>query len=141
MVHQLESRDDDNDSIINTVGGSQLVKTVKGTATTRMYTLKSIDRNKWKRFEIHVESSPYNESNATFSAIVENIDGTLALGTISTLNGGLLSQGQDVSLRARIGNPRSYGFQFKFATTQGRPKMRTFKVDATETFRSTTKAI
>ena len=105
-----------------------------------MFTVGSIDRKKWNNFEIHLQSSENNVSNATLSAITENIDAEINLGTISDLNGGELAVDEDVSLRGRFGNKRAYGLQFKLETTKGRPRLRALKVAGGITFRNTQKA-
>ena len=81
------------------------------------------------------------DSNADFTAITENIDSTIALGSISSFNSGVLTAAQDVSLRGRFGNPRAYAVQFKLDTTQGRPKLRAIKFNGHESFRNINKAI
>ena len=140
-IHKLESREDDKDVVIGAIGGSQESLTILGTATTRMFTLGGISRKKWNAYELHVQSSDSNSSDGTLTAIVENVDATIALGTLSSVNGGMpIAQSEDVSLRARLGNHRAYGLQLKLETTQGRPRLRTLEVSGMDTFKSTTKA-
>ena len=82
----------------------------------------------------------YNVSDADHSAFKENIDQYINLGKVSSLNGGVLAAGGDVSLRGRFGNNRAYGLQFKLETTKGRPRLRALKVAGGITFRNTQKA-
>ena len=139
-VHKYEERVDDSDRFLDAIGGSNQTAIVPSSATTRMFTVGSIDRKKWNNFEIHLQSSENNVSNATLSAITENIDAEINLGTISDLNGGELAVDEDVSLRGRFGNKRAYGLQFKLETTKGRPRLRALKVAGGITFRNTQKA-
>jgi len=139
-VHQIDAREDDVDTIITQVGSSQKNITIVGTAITRMFTAGSVDRKKWNNWDLHVQSSDFNESNATLTAITENIDDTISIGTINEYNSGLLSVGEDVSLRGRFGNRRAYGLQFKLDTIQGRPKFRAVKISGAQTYRHLEKA-
>ena len=139
-VHKYEERSDDSDRFLDAIGGSNQTAIVPSSATTRMFTVRSIDRKKWNNFELHLQSSETNVSDATLSAITENIDGIISLGTISDLNGGELAIDEDVSLRGRFGNKRAYGLQFKLETTKGRPRLRALKVAGGITFRNTQKA-
>ena len=106
-----------------------------------MFTAGSVDRKKWNNWDLHVQSSDFNESNGNLTAITENIDDTIDIGEIEKYNGGLLSIGEDVSLRGRFGNRRAYGLQFKLETMQGRPKFRAVKIAGVQSFRQLEKAI
>jgi hypothetical protein len=139
-VHKYEERTDDSDRFLDAIGGSNQTAIVPSSATTRMFTVRSIDRKKWNNFELHLQSSETNVSDASLSAITENIDGIISLGTISDLNGGELAIDEDVSVRGRFGNKRAYGLQFKLETTKGRPRLRALKVAGGITFRNTQKA-
>tara|TARA_R110000824_G_scaffold117470_5_gene269476 strand:+ start:2777 stop:4951 length:2175 start_codon:yes stop_codon:yes gene_type:complete len=140
-VHRIDVNDAGNDTIITQIGGTQNAPLIAGSATSRMVTGGDMGRKKWKSWELHVESSAGANSDATLTAITENIDGTTEIGSISSLHGSLLSQSEDISLRGRLGNPRAYGIQLKVDTTQGRPKIRAIKFNGAKTFRSTTEAI
>ena len=110
--------------------------------TTKMIIAGTLDRKKWVSWELEIQSSEENSSNATLSAITENNDGIIDLQTIESRNGGdPLEAGQDISIRGRFGNPRSYGIQFKIDTTQGRPRVRTIRASGHKTFNSTSNAI
>jgi hypothetical protein len=139
-VHQIDVRTDDVDTIITQIGSAQKSVTILGGATTRMFTAGSVDRKKWNNWDLHIQSSDFNESDSTLTAITENIDDTISIGTISEYNGELLSIGEDVSLRGRFGNRRAYGLQFKLDTTQGRPKFRAVKISGAQSFRHLEKA-
>ena len=140
-VHLLDASDSGNDSLITQIGGTTNSPLIAGSATTRAVTAGDLGRKKWKSWDIHLESSEVADSNADFTAITENIDSTIALGSISSFNSGVLTAGEDVSLRGRFGNPRAYSVQFKLDTTQGRPKLRAIKFNGHESFRNTNKAI
>jgi hypothetical protein len=139
-VHKYEQRDDDIDRYVDVIGGTPNNEIVSASATSRMFTVGSIDRKKWNNFELHIQSSQNNVSDGNIEAITENIDDIISLGTISDLNGVEIPIDEDVSLRGRFGNRRAYGLQFKLTTTQGRPKLRAIKVAGSTTFRSIQKA-
>jgi len=139
-VHKYESRSDDSDRYVAAIGSSSSSILVAASATSRMFTIGSIDRKKWNNFELHIQSSENNVSDGNLEAITENIDAIIDLGTISNINGEELAIDEDVSLRGRFGNKRAYGLQFKLTTTKGRPRLRALKVAGAITFRSTQKA-
>jgi len=151
-IHKLEVYDDGVDRIITEIGGSQKSVTVEGSATTRMFTLGSIDRKKFNNFELHLQSSEDNASDVSISAVSENIDSEPALnltpsGTVGNTYGPFknadgnnqsnIPAGEDVSVRGRIGNKRAYGLQIILNSTLGRPRFRSLKIAGAETFRST----
>jgi len=140
-INQIEARVDGYDTLVTTVGGDSQQIEVKGSATTRQFTLGTLDRKKWKSFEMHVESSADRTSDFNISAELENLDRNIPIGTLSTFNGGsVLGDGDDVSIRGRLGNPRAYGVQFIIDNTSGRPRLRSIKTDGIESFRTIEKA-
>jgi hypothetical protein len=140
-VHRLDNRIDGVDRIITQIGGSQLQPNIDASITTRQYTLGSMERKKWKEYELHIQSSDDNTSDLSIQAETENPDAVTDLGYLSELNGSALAIGEDVSIRGRIGNKRGYGIQFTLNNTTGRPRIRAIEVDGSATFRSTNKAI
>ena len=151
-VHKIDGTTDGVDSIITQIGGSQSNIQVDASMTTRMISggqplsnqrnvSVHLGRKKWKEWDMHIESSAYNSSNATFSAITENNDAIIGLSTLEAQNGGVaLVAGGDISLRGRFGNPRAYGIQFKIDTTLGRPKTRAINFSGSQSFNSTSNA-
>lgn len=139
-VHRYEDRDDDTDRYLDLIGGSNQSAIVSASAVSRMFTVNSIDRKKWNNFELHLQSSENNVSDADLEAITENVDSVIDLGSVSNLNGQELAINEDVSLRGRFGNKRAYGLQFKLTTTKGRPRLRALKVAGATTFRNLEKA-
>lgn len=151
-VHKLEEFEDGIDRVITEIGGSLKSTTVQGSATTRMFTLGSIDRKKFNNFEMHLQSGVDRASDATISATTENLDSEPALdltpsGSVGTTYGPFknadgedqsnIPANEDVSIRGRIGNKRAYGMQITLNSTLGRPRLRSIKVAGAETFRST----
>ena len=138
-IHKLETEADGIDRVITAIGGSAGTDRVEGSATTRMFTLNSIDRKKWNNFELQLQSSADNVSDMNISGITENVDSepALDLKTASFYLGSNIPADEDVSIRGRIGKPRSYGFQMILTNTLGRPSIRAVKVAGAETFRST----
>lgn len=136
-VHKIEGGAGGNDTYTVQVGSAARSERVISSATTRMYTLQSIDRKKWNNFELHIESEASLPSNANMSAETENVDSNIDLGTLASFNNGSqLTAGEDYSIRGRIGNKRAYGLQFTLDTTLGRPKFRSLKVAGATTFRN-----
>ena len=145
-LHRVDARVDATDVLATEipVSGQEASDSyaIPASVTTRQYTLGNLDRKRWNNFELHLQSSPDNESNLRISAELENIDAEVALGTLSSLNSNEnLKVGEDVSIRGRIGNRRAYGMQVTLDNTVGRPRFRAIKVAGAEAFRSTVKAI
>ena len=139
-VQKLDAREDGVDKVITQVGSSEKNINVNGSLTTRQYTLQTLDRKNWKKFDMHIESSKFNTSEFDISAETENPDATLTIGKLSSFVGSALPEAEDVSIRGRIGNRRGYGLQFTINNTTGRPKIRAIEADGAISFRSTEKA-
>ena len=140
-IHRLDYRVDGVDRIVTAIGEEANGIDIEAAITTRQYTLGTMERKKWKEFDMHVQSSDTNDSDLSIQVETENPDATTVIGTLSSFNGSALPAGEDVSIRGRIGNKRGYGIQFTFNNTTGRPRIRAIKVDGSATFRSTNKAI
>ena len=140
-VHRLDSRVDGIDRVITQIGGNQQNLGVGGSITTRQYTLGTLDRKRWKEFDIHAQSSEDNTSDFDIGIETENPDTVESLGSLSTFNGSALAVGEDVSIRGRIGNRRGYGLQFTINNTSGRPRIRAIETEGSTAMRSTQKAI
>ena len=140
-IHRLDYRVDGVDRIVTAIGEEANGIDIDAAISTRQYTIGSMERKRWKEFDLHVQSSDTNDSDLTIQVETENPDATIALGTLSSFNGSVLPAGEDVSIRGRIGNKRGYGIQFTFNNTTGRPRIRAIEVDGSTTFRSTNKAI
>jgi hypothetical protein len=140
-IHKLEVFADGIDRVITEIGQPAIVKEtrVQGSATTRMFTLGSIDRKKFNNFELHLQSGPDNSSDVSISAVSENIDSEPAidLKNASDYIDGVIAPDEDVSIRGRIGNKRAYGLQVTLTSILGRPRFRSLKIAGAETFRST----
>ncbi|MBT8449767.1 MAG: hypothetical protein KJO69_08760, partial [Gammaproteobacteria bacterium] len=114
---------------------------VPASATTRQYTLGTLDRKRWVDFDLHIQSSDERQSDLDITAITENPDATTTLSSVSNYNGGALAEGEDLSIRGRIGNKRGYGIQFTFDNVSGMPRIRALEVNGSVSFRSNKKAI
>ena len=139
-IHKLEVFADGIDRVITDIGSTTETQTrVQGSATTRMFTLGSIDRKKFNNFELHLQSGQDNSSDVSISAVSENIDSepALDLKNASDYVGGTIAPDEDVSVRGRIGNKRAYGLQVTLTSILGRPRFRSLKIAGAETFRST----
>jgi hypothetical protein len=140
-VHRLDNRLDGIDRVITQIGGTQQNLGVGGSITTRQYTLGTLDRKRWKEFDIHAQSSEDNTSDFDIGIETENPDTVESLGSLSTFNGSALDIDEDVSIRGRIGNRRGYGLQFTINNTSGRPRIRAIETEGSTAMRSTQKAI
>jgi len=140
-LHKLEARVDGVDRIITQAGGTQTSPNIPASVTTRQYTLGTMDRKRWKEFDLHVQSSDSNSSNFDISIETENPDANLTLGSLSSYNGSDLAVGEDVSIRGRIGNQRGYGLQLTINNTSGRPRFRALEVQGGLAMRSNKKAV
>jgi hypothetical protein len=140
-VHIIDSRDDATDRLSLYAGVSASNYTIPSYVTTRQYTMGTIDRKKFSSYEIHVESSASEASNASISFETENLDSTEALTSIyALLDNANLPVGEDASLRGRIGNKRGYGAQLTLTPTVGRPKLRAVNLNAALTNLGVTQA-
>ena len=145
-VHRLDARIQAKDLLATTIPVSGVEAedpyNIPASATTRQFTLGSMDRKRWNNLELHVQSSLDEASDLSISAELENLDTTVDLGSLSELNSGTtLNPDEDVSVRGRIGNKRAYGMQVTLDNTVGRPRFRGIKVGGAEAFRSTNTAI
>lgn len=139
-LHVMDSRLDDRDVIYTYPGYAAAPYFISSSALTRQFSFSSPERKKFNTVELHVESTDTNTSDATINGVFENIDENVVINTISGILGANLAISEDSSLRARIGNIRSYGAQIEFVPTAGRPKLRLVKLTASPTFRALTQA-
>jgi hypothetical protein len=85
-VHRLDYREDGLDRVVAEIGGDDITYDIKSSMTTRQYTLGTMERKKWKEFDLHVQSSDDYRSDLTITAETENPDANLELGTLSSFN-------------------------------------------------------
>ena len=105
--------------------------------TTRQYDADSMDRKTFSRAELHVKSNTGFSTDGNIQFITEDPDSTTQSTSISTLLGSNLADSEEASVRLRV-NKRGFGVQADFQPTNGRPYLRSAKVDARITDRSTT---
>lgn len=130
-IHLIDGREDNKDNLTLYAGVPAQAYPISSYATTRQYTMGTLDRKKFSSYELHVESSTSQASNASIAVETENLDSTEALTTIYDLLGNAnLDVAEDASLRGRIGNKRGYGAQLTFTPTSGRPKLRAVTLNA-----------
>ena len=140
-IHRLDVNEEGIDSVVTAIGADSSIHGVQACLVTRQYTFGTMDRKKWKEWELHAQSGAYVTSDFDLSIEVENPDASVQLDSLSTLNGTALAQDEDISLRGRIGNRRGYGMQFKINNTTGRPRIRAIQVQGSTSFRSNQSAI
>ena len=105
--------------------------------TTRQYDADSMDRKTFSRAELHVKSNTGFSTDGDIQFITEDPDSTSQSTSISSLIGSNLPDSEEASVRLRV-NKRGFGVQADFQPTNGRPYLRSAKVDARITDRSTT---
>jgi hypothetical protein len=132
-IHLIDEIDiapnDYQDYIASTANVAPAYYDISSYVSSRQYTFGTIDRKKFNSYELHLESVSNYQSDANISFEVENPDAVVDLGSIVDIRGSVVPSGEDVSLRARIGNKRGYGGQFTISPSQGRPKVRAIKVN------------
>lgn len=140
-IHTIDERVDDVDRIVTYPGISAASYYIPSYCTTRQYTMDMSDRKKFNSFELHVESTSTNTSDAALSVETENMDETVSLGNLSSFfDGANVPISEDASVRGRIGNIRGYGLQLTFTPSAGRPKLRMVRINAMPAFNSQTQA-
>jgi hypothetical protein len=96
-----------------------------------------MDRKNFSRAEFQIKSSESNPSNGDIRFIAEDPDSTSEPVNLTTLLGNELGTAEDASVRLRV-RKRGFGIQADFQPSNGRPYLRSAKVDARITDRSTT---
>ena len=129
-VHIVDARVAGGDRLTLYAGIAASAYPIVSLMRTRQYTFGTMDRKKFSSYEVHLESSDSEDSDAGIGIETENPDAVDALATVNSLLGGRLAVGEDASLRGRIGNKRGYGIQVTFTPTNGRPKVRAVRVQA-----------
>jgi hypothetical protein len=139
-VHTIDERVDGFDYIYTVPGGDSIPYPIESEVVTRQYVFDDVGRKSFNSYEVHVESSEYEPSDADITMISENIDKEAPMYSLAQSLEEDLPIGEDSSVRGRIGNIRAYGMQLKFVPTKGRPKLRMVKLEAYQAFRSVTEA-
>jgi len=139
-IHVIDERPDAFDYIYTRPGSDAVLFPVESEVSTRQYVFGDVGRKSFNSYEVHVESSEYEPSDADITMISENIDKEAEMYSLAESLGEDLPIGEDSSVRGRIGNIRAYGMQLKFVPTKGRPKLRMVKLEAYQAFRSVTEA-
>ena len=129
-VHQVDARLDAVDlvAVQTNDAGNQIA--IASRLGTRAYTMGTIEKKRWGSYEVQMQSSDTNTSDANFTLITENPDNNATLKSASTLLGGVLDINESASLEGRCGNKRGFSGQMIVEPTQGRPKIRTIKLTA-----------
>ena len=139
-VHVIDERPDAFDYIYTRPGAASTPYPIESEVVTRQYTFGDVGRKSFNAYEVHVESSDQEPSDAEITMISENVDKEAEMYTLAQSLGEDLPIAEDSSVRGRIGNIRAYGMQMKFVPTKGRPKLRMVKLEASQAFRSVTEA-
>lgn len=137
-IHIIDQRVDDVDRIYAQAGSSASIIPIASYATTRQYTIGTREQKKFTDFELQVESTDSNASDARIAFESENMDASATLGTLSDYLGAVLPVSENATINGRIGRYRGFGGQFTFTPTQGRPKLRLTSTTAVLALRATT---
>lgn len=132
-IHMIDEavsvgQNDYQDYLCLGIGSSPAYQDINSSLTTRQYTYSTIDRKRFNCYELHLESAPNIQSNASLSLEVENPDSSVDLSSIFAVYGQNVPSGEDISLRGRLGNKRGYGAQLTISPSFGRPKVRAVKI-------------
>lgn len=109
---------------------------IKPVMQTRGYNFGTNEIKKFNRFELQIDSNN-QRIDADISAIVQDIDFEENLGALSDFSDGDLQANEDFYIRGRLGNPRGYTCKLKFDNFIGRPIIKTLKMSAHNTLKST----
>lgn len=138
-IVQITNTSKIKDILVNGIGTEDTSEfAVPSDFLSRQFTAGTLERKKWNRLESHVRADDSAAADGAFAIVVEDPDSETALDTISDVfDGEQLPAGEGLTYRARCGNIRGYGAQVRFTPTIGRPRVRTAKLLATLTSRST----
>ena len=136
-VHKVDSVE--GDDLVSLTAGQATTTPISviSQLTTRQYDANSMDRKNFSRAEFHVKSNNGFETDGNLQFITEDPDSTTETTSISSLLGSKLASDEEASIRLRV-RKRGFGVQADFKPTDGRPYLRSAKVDARITDRSTT---
>lgn len=136
-VHKLDAVDYDFDELALAPGESVEPIRVSSEFQTRQYDGESLDRKRFTELQVQLGNSAMT-SEADFEFTSEDVDGSVTVGSISTLLGDTLAPDEDASLRGRIGGLRGQGGIVTVTPQTGRPRVKSVRVLATQTFNSNT---
>jgi hypothetical protein len=138
-IHKLDGAMREKDKIAASAGQSaESILDIPAALTTRQYAFNSIQRKKFNRMLVHLDSDESYASDGTMTVEVEDIDTTVDLGELNAVFTGGLAADESGTVRLRLGNPRGFAAHFKFTVTDGKPAVRAVQMDAVPSFNSTT---
>lgn len=135
-VHKMDAVDRDSDELAVEPGGSPALFPVLWEFRTRGYGGESPERKRFTQFQVLLESAAQN-SDGDFEFSTEDPDSVQTLGSIASSLAGSLPAGEGASVPVRIGGHRGHHGALSMRAGHGRPKLKSVKVDATETNRQT----
>lgn len=136
-VHLLDATDYDFDELALTPGQNLQLVAVESALVTRQYDGDTLERKRFREVQVQFGNSGLN-SDAEIVLECEDIDGSVSIGSISTLLGEVLSPNEDASVRARVGGLRGQAATITITPVTGRPRIKSVKIDGSIAFRSTT---
>ena len=136
-VHRIDAEDYDFDELALVPGEDVELVRVQSELQTRQYDAESLDRKRYTELQVQLGNSAMT-SEADFEFTTEDVDAAVTVGSISALLGETLAPGEDASLRGRIGGLRGQGGIVTVTPQTGRPRVKSVRVLATQSFGSTT---
>lgn len=136
-IHKVDGFDG-NDQVSVVTGDSEAqTLAVDSILTTREYDAETVDRKFFNRAEIHLKSSPFEDSDASITFDSSDPDNTRSGVSVSGLLGSDLALNEDASLRASV-RMEGFGCSATIKPNKGRPKVRAVKLDGRIINRKTT---
>lgn len=136
-IHKVDGFDG-NDQVSVVVGDNEAqTVAVESILTTREYDAETIERKFYNRAELHLKSSPFEDTDADISFDSSDPDNTRSGITVNGLLGSDLALNEDASLRASV-RMEGFGCSATIKPSKGRPKVRAVKMDARIINRKTT---
>lgn len=143
-LHLLDARDNATDVYSLDALGTTDQQAVNYEVQTRGYNMGTLDRKKFSRAQVQLQSSNSNVTDVDISFSSEDPDSAMLVADVSDLLGGAgLAVGELATLRFRLGNPRgifgSLTIHRKLVGLApiGRPRVLSIKVDSIVTNRQT----
>lgn len=139
-VHQIDAADSDQDDLALEPGEDIESIPVASLLSTRRFDGGSLERKRYSQVQAQIESA-VQSCDANFSLSLEDADADVAIGSISLVLGTVLGPDEGASLRVRTGGQRAHGAVVHFEPTEGRPKVKSLRVEASVTNSSVTNQI
>jgi hypothetical protein len=136
-IHKVDGFDGNDQVSVVTGDNEAETIAVESILTTREYDADTIERKFYNRAELHLKSSPFEDTDAVISFDSSDPDNTRTGITVNGLLGSDLALDEDASIRASV-RMEGFGCSATIKPSKGRPKVRAVKLDARIINRKTT---